>query len=78
MRQNGLQVWHRCGTCGTIFSNLQELRSHLQQHSGPKSPMEFQEDSNLEHPGSIAAEDARLNMNVRRVMVGERLNGGKG
>lgn len=34
MRQNPWQVWHRCGTCGTIFSDLAELREHEAQHGG--------------------------------------------
>ncbi len=36
MKGNNSQVWHRCGTCGTIFANLRELRSHLEKHTGSK------------------------------------------
>ncbi len=26
-------LWHRCGTCGTPFSSIQELYAHLETHT---------------------------------------------
>lgn len=36
MKNTSWKIWHRCGTCGTIFSDLTELRGHLQVHKGSK------------------------------------------
>lgn len=36
MKGNNSQMWHRCGTCGTIFADLEELQSHLVKHTGSK------------------------------------------
>ncbi len=36
MKRNSLQVWRRCGTCGTVFSDLEELREHLEGHARSK------------------------------------------
>jgi hypothetical protein len=33
MKQNQTSaLWHRCGTCGTIFISIQELNAHLATH----------------------------------------------
>lgn len=53
MRQNPWQVWHRCGTCGTIFSDLAELREHEAQHGGLRSRI-----PRVELPGRVRLPDA--------------------
>lgn len=37
MKQN-LQsgLWHRCGTCGTIFMSIQELSRHMATHKNKR------------------------------------------
>ncbi|MBI5033168.1 MAG: C2H2-type zinc finger protein [Chloroflexi bacterium] len=33
MKTNQLSgLWHRCGTCGTIFMSMQELARHMATH----------------------------------------------
>jgi hypothetical protein len=67
MKQSGLQIWHRCGTCGTIFSDLEELRSHLEQHTGSKrrtSPVDEQDRANS---AAISPRDHKSDIKVRKI-----------
>lgn len=34
MERNKNSLWHRCGTCGTVFLSVQELRAHAKSHQG--------------------------------------------
>ena len=34
-QQSGL--WHRCGTCGTVFMSIQELSRHMATHKTKSS-----------------------------------------
>ena len=47
MGTNYSRVWHRCGTCGTIFSDIKELRTHQDSHQSKRN-------SPSESPATIA------------------------
>jgi hypothetical protein len=36
MRDSLSKLWHRCGTCGTIFSEMEELQEHMASHDAKK------------------------------------------
>ena len=45
-------VWHSCGTCGTIFRSVRELNSHVAVgHSGEHTSSEAE----LSYPASLRA-----------------------
>ncbi|HZQ08342.1 MAG TPA: hypothetical protein VFD70_17285 [Anaerolineae bacterium] len=36
MDTNFSHIWHRCGTCGSIYADLKELRAHQNTHQSQK------------------------------------------
>jgi hypothetical protein len=47
-----VNVWHRCGTCGSIFPSLVELNSHVERgHSGDSASF----DNEARYPTSLPA-----------------------
>lgn len=36
MRDSLSKLWHRCGTCGTIFSDMDELQEHMASHDAKR------------------------------------------
>ncbi len=67
MEGNSLPIWHRCGTCGTIVGDLQELRLHLKKHTASKrrtSPLYPQSPSNLRN---IAERKRKVHPEQRKI-----------
>jgi len=61
-----VNVWHRCGTCGSIFRSVRELSSHVANgHNGESEAREGEES----YPAARPARDNALAQFTNQAMA---------
>lgn len=67
MKGNSLPIWHRCGTCGTIVGNLQELRWHLEKHTASKRWPERVDPQKHTNSADMAVADPEVEAELKEI-----------